>query len=519
MKVCPNVIALLGAVQETCPVSNSACCTALYNSPLNANLLFPSHPSYRESIHSHYAVNARLYPACILQPRSAQEVSQAVTVLVEADDDSPQCKFAVRSGGHTTWAGAAGVQDGVTIDLSLMNATTYHAENSTASIMAGARWASVYKTLKEYGVAVTGGRSDTLGVGGLVTGGGLSYFAARDGFVCDNIESMELVLASGEIVTASTTSHADLFRAQKGGSNNFGIITKVNLRAFAQGDLWGGIIVHDMSTVSQQISALVNFTNRVEEDPNACLVSFWQYSSQLGTTIAATAPQYLLPVENPEAYRELLAIPSWSSSVRYADIYDLMMETSPPAGKRVILLTLTFGNDERVLQRLVDTQGALVEEVKPYMKSADWNFVSFLQPFPALFGQKGKRNGGNVLGIDRMTKNHLGAWMQGAGLVHHANICLATMIVYLLFLSWDDSRDDSLVKYAGDRIITQVREYAASIGEDHEYIYLNYADRSQNPLRGYGADNLREILRVAKKYDPAGVFQTQMPGGFKVSQA
>lgn len=91
-------------------------------------------------------------------------------ILVDTDDGSPECKFAVRSGGHTVWPGAAGAQDGVTIDMSMMNSTVYHAENSTATIMAGARWKSVYKTLKEDGVAVTGGRSDTVGMG-LILGG------------------------------------------------------------------------------------------------------------------------------------------------------------------------------------------------------------------------------------------------------------------------------------------------------------------------------------------------------------
>ncbi|KAJ5086393.1 hypothetical protein NUU61_007700 [Penicillium alfredii] len=133
--------------------------------------LCPNFIALFKLVHSHYAVNARLYPACILQPQSAHDISVAIITLVDADDSSPQCKFAVHSGGHTTWAGAAGVQDGVTIDMSMMNSTIYHVENSTASIMAGARWASVYTTLKKYGVAVTGGRYDTLGVGGLVTGG------------------------------------------------------------------------------------------------------------------------------------------------------------------------------------------------------------------------------------------------------------------------------------------------------------------------------------------------------------
>lgn len=217
-----------------------------------------------------------------------------------------------------------------------------------------------------------------------------------------------MVLASGEIIDVNAESHADLFRAQKGGSNNFGIITKINIRAFSQGDLWGGIILHDMSTFAQQASALVNFTNRVADDPNACLVSFWQYSSTLRTTIAATAPQYLLPVANATAYKEFLQIPSSANSLRFTDIYDLMMETAPPSGQRVILLTLTFGNDERVLQKIVDTQTEVVEQLGPHMKSTDWSFTSFLQPFPMIFGERAKRNGGNVLGLDRMKKNNLG---------------------------------------------------------------------------------------------------------------
>lgn len=92
-------------------------------------------------------------------------------LLVAADDGSPSCNFAIRGGGHTTYPGAAGAQDGVTIDMSMLNSTTYHASKSTATIEAGARWDAVYRTLKEYGVAVTGGRSDTVGVGGLIIGG------------------------------------------------------------------------------------------------------------------------------------------------------------------------------------------------------------------------------------------------------------------------------------------------------------------------------------------------------------
>lgn len=104
-----------------------------------------------------------------MQPRSASEVSLAVTTLTTANGGA--CKFAVRGGGHTVWAGANNIIDGVTVDLSLMNSTTYNEADGTASILPGARWGSVYKTLGEYGVTVPGGRSGVVGVSGFLLGG------------------------------------------------------------------------------------------------------------------------------------------------------------------------------------------------------------------------------------------------------------------------------------------------------------------------------------------------------------
>ena len=111
-------------------------------------------------------------------PTSAQDVSVAVKSLVNTNRVGP-CRFAVRSGGHTPWAGSAGIQDGVTIDLSRLNKTIYNKEKSTASIGPGARWESVYRTLDQIGVAVPGGRAGTVGVGGLILGGNKAVAQSR----------------------------------------------------------------------------------------------------------------------------------------------------------------------------------------------------------------------------------------------------------------------------------------------------------------------------------------------------
>lgn len=51
-----------------------------------------------------------------------------------------------------------------------------------------------------------------------------------------------------------------------------------------------------------------------------------------------------------------------------------------------------------------------------------------------------------------------------------------------------------------------------------DFAYFNYADSAQNPLGGYGADNVQLMKRVAKSYDPEGVFQTRVSGGFKIDK-
>lgn len=61
-----------------------------------------------------------------------------------------------------------------------------------------------------------------------------------------------------------------------------------------------------------------------------------------------------------------------------------------------------------------------------------------------------------------------------------------------------------------------VRDYAESIDGMLDWSYLNYADRSQNPLASYGQQSVARLRDAAEKYDPEQVFQKLCPGGFKI---
>ncbi|KKK12760.1 hypothetical protein P175DRAFT_0542298 [Aspergillus ochraceoroseus IBT 24754] len=483
MKVCANsIVSVLDTVLKTCPANGSvsACCVALKSTSLSDRVFYPTSDVYHQSIGSYWrADNQQLYPSCVVQPHSAQDVSLAVSTLVKANDNSPRCQFAVRSGGHGTVTGSTNGDYAVTIDLSQMNQTVYHADTCTASIQAGARWKSVYKTLSQHNMAVPGGRSGMVGVGGFVTGGGNSFHSAQYGLVCDAVVNFEIVLANGQITTANEHTNPDLFKVLRGGSNNFGIVTRIDLEAFEQESLWGGVVTYNQSTAAQQIPAFVDFTSDLHKDPHASLIALYTYSSELGVPVISNALEYTKPVEFPAAFARFYALPNISSTMRIADLDDVTSEFEPPGGVHHNFFTLTFANDPRILHRAVEIQTKAIEEIKHSVKSSAWSIMSLYQPFPALF----------------------------------------THLVDLLWFTWDEIEDTPLFDSVGYAMVEEIESYARSRGGGNRYIYLNYAAGLQNPLRGYGEDNLREMRRVAEKYDPLGVFQYQVPGGFKLSQA
>lgn len=199
-------------------------------------------------------------PNCVVEPTSTQDVSAAIFVLSSLSvytKFSDECKFGIKSGGHTPQKGAANQPAGVTIDLGALKQVDVSADRAKTSVGPGNRWVDVYTKLDALGLATPGGRVATVGVGGLVTGGGVSFFSGRYGLVCDNVINYELVLPYGKVVNVNSSSSPDLFKALKGGSNNFGVVTRFNIRTFESGPFWGGEVLYPITTISQQVTAFV----------------------------------------------------------------------------------------------------------------------------------------------------------------------------------------------------------------------------------------------------------------------
>ena len=153
--------------------------------------------------------------------------------------------------------------------VALSSLDSYKVHNDTIDVGPGLNWYDVYEALAPYGRAAIGGRMKTIGVPGLTLIGGFHYFNNKWGYAMDNVVSYEVVLGNGTQVTATQTSHQDLFWALKGGANNYGIVTKFTLRTYDVPRVTTSIQVFNETYFPQFFDAMCNSAKVDDEDPIA----------------------------------------------------------------------------------------------------------------------------------------------------------------------------------------------------------------------------------------------------------
>lgn len=329
--------------------------------------------------------------------------------------------------------------------------------------------------------------------------GGLSVFSSREGFICDNVVNFEIVLASGEIVNANVHENLDLWIALKGGSNNFGVVTRYNMATFEQGPFWGGNVLYFPPTFPGQIEALVTELRKPDADPNSHLMLSIGYSTRIGATMCMNTVYYAKEEENPKVLEPFVAMQPQVPQPGVPKVTNLVqMSASQAAGVsnqvRCAYFNLTVKADAATLK---DAANIYTQAIAP-LKSCEGLTCSFtLQPYPVSLLQRSVAKGGNSLGLD------------------HVN---GPLVSVLLLNYWQISSDDERIMEAMKGALEAIRSVAAEKGTAIDYIYLNYAAPFQNPIASYGFKNESKLQAVSQKYDPEGLFQKGFPGGFKLFQ-
>jgi FAD/FMN-containing dehydrogenase len=155
-------------------------------------------------------------------------------------------EISVRGGGHNV-AGKAVTDGGLMVDLSRMKGIHVDPVRQTVRAQAGVLVAELDRATAAFGLATPSGVVSSTGIAGLTLGGGLGWLMSRFGMAVDNLLSAEVVLASGEIVTAGEDADPELFWALRGGGGNFGVVASFEFRAHRVATVLGGPVLHPLA--------------------------------------------------------------------------------------------------------------------------------------------------------------------------------------------------------------------------------------------------------------------------------
>jgi FAD/FMN-containing dehydrogenase len=177
----------------------------------------------------------------LFDPRFDGARPRAVVRAENADDVAELIGFArrfglrcrPRAGGHS-YVGASTVDDGIVIDVRRIRSVRYEPADGIATLGAGASTYRVHELLARHGRTVATGTCPTVGLAGLVLGGGLGIDSTALGLSCDALAGLRIVTADGAIRSVDAERDVDLWWASHGGGGgNFGVVTSMSLRTTA----------------------------------------------------------------------------------------------------------------------------------------------------------------------------------------------------------------------------------------------------------------------------------------------
>lgn len=207
-----------------------------------------------------------------------------------------------------------------------------------------------------------------------------------------------MVFADGSINDVNLQSYPDLYFALRGGGNNFGIVTRLDLASFEQGKMWGGQTLYTTDNMPALNEALYNFNINHYKDPYGAVIVAFVYVPAEGIFLSSVDLEYGKPEANPAILANFTSIPSIESTNRITNLTDLTIElaASQPAGARETFWAFMVHND---VQIVTDIQSLFSSQLTNISDAAGLLPALVFQPISTAMTSHFTKNGGNALGI------------------------------------------------------------------------------------------------------------------------
>jgi FAD/FMN-containing dehydrogenase len=366
---------------------------------------------------------------------------------------------------------------GLMIDLGLLKSIEVDPEAQTVVAGGGVNWGEFDAATQAHGLAVTGGRNPTTGIGGLTLGSGSGWLERKLGYTVDNLLGAEIVTADGNVLQVNDKENADLFWGLRGGGGNFGIVTKFKYRLHKIGPIvFGGQLGFPRFMAKQVIRAYRDFIETAPDDVGGAVALITAPNEDpipepvrgmlvLGIVVCYTGN----PDDGPAAIKPLLdlnPVLNMTGPMPYVAVQDMLTAANQPGRRQYWKADMYPELPDEMIDTLVDQ--AEKPPVSPFT-------TVIIQPL-----------GGQVHRVDE-DQSAMG-WRKAKWALH----ALGT---------WEDPAED-------DAQIAWVRALASSVEPWAQAgTYLNYLmDEGEGRVRASFGPKYDRMLELKNKYDPTNFF-------------
>ncbi len=404
-------------------------------------------------------------PALIVQATGAADVRAAVDFARENDG----LLLAVKCGGHS-FSGQSTCDRGMMIDLSGMRHVRVDPAAKRAWVAGGSLLGHVDHETASYGLVTPLGTVSHTGVGGLVTGGGFGRVARRFGLAVDNVMSVDVVGADGQLRHASKDENPDLFWGVRGGGGNFGIVTNFEFRLHPmQRQIIGGSIMYPIARAKDVLAAYADYAPKAPDELNLDCTMVQPPGNapgMAGFTVCYSGPPS--GAESALAPIRKLGTPL-SDDVRPMD-YVAIQKSGDISDPRAVALYLKSGFVTQIRPELIST---LVSNFKPHPgRVTEFVFV----PHAGAIGRTPN---------DATAFAHRGA--------------LASLLV---IVGWPHGTDPT-------EHIDYIKQYWATVEPFTDGFYINDLSPSESAgrLNATFGKNYDRLVSIKNTYDPHNLFR------------
>jgi FAD/FMN-containing dehydrogenase len=230
---------------------------------LTGTLLLPTDPLYDEARRVWNGM-IDLHPRAVVRAGSVHDIDAVLAAARRIG-----LPLAVRGGGHSV-AGHGTVDDGLVLDLGGLRGVVVDETNQLVRVEAGATLADVDRATEPHSLAVPLGVISQTGVAGLTLGGGVGWLTRSHGLSLDNLDSADVVTATGEHLHASPDENPELFWGLRGGGGNFGVVSSFTFRAHRlPRPLLVGNLIYRQQNWRAALGAFARWTEDLPDEMNA----------------------------------------------------------------------------------------------------------------------------------------------------------------------------------------------------------------------------------------------------------